>query len=185
MKKLSLGESLVLAGGLTVFALPLHLALSVFLPSAFAFRLLWSTLVFIYLWVGVGLRKRRIGTGVSHLAVLTLLAASAVVNPIDRHLLCCALVIWAARSVWCYGSLATSAVDLFVSLTSIGFTSWTFGQTGSAIAALWSFFLVQSLTALIPYRFSISGEEPRQRENRFDQAYGSAERALRQIIGAA
>lgn len=182
MKQLTLGESIFIAFVLTALVIPLKLVLVAFFSVGFAFRLLWSFLALSYLLVGVGLRRGQVGALILICGSVVILSFSAFLLPSYQHCFVCVILICVIRSLCRYSSFLSGGLDLALSITSLAFSCWAYSQTGSVLAGIWGLFLLQSLTAIIPRKF-----EPRKivlasDAGRFEQAYGTAEQALRQII---
>jgi hypothetical protein len=61
-----------------------------------------------------------------------------------------ACVIWLVRSLYFHGSLLTALLDFGLVSAGLAAAVWALVNTGSLVAALWSFFLVQSLFCWLP-----------------------------------
>jgi hypothetical protein len=59
-------------------------------------------------------------------------------------------IIWLVRSLYFHGSLFSAALDFGLVSAGLAAAAWAMQNTGSLIAALWSFFLVQALFGLLP-----------------------------------
>jgi hypothetical protein len=109
----------------------------------------WATLAYlVYLFRRSDTRVGRV-VAVAAWATLSL-ACWLFELPTSQHALAQAGLIWILRSLYFHDSLLTALLDL--GLVAIGLVagSWALINTGSAAAALWSFFLLQALFCLIP-----------------------------------
>jgi hypothetical protein len=59
-------------------------------------------------------------------------------------------IIWLVRSLYFHGSLFTALLDFGLVSAGLAAAAWALVNTGSQVAALWSFFLVQSLFCWLP-----------------------------------
>jgi len=59
-------------------------------------------------------------------------------------------IIWLVRSLYFHGSLFTALLDFGLVSAGLAAAAWAMVNTGSLVAGLWSFFLVQSLFCWIP-----------------------------------
>ena len=93
-------------------------------------------------------------------------------------------MIWLVRSLYFHGSLITAALDFGLVSVGLAAGAWAMLNTGSLAAALWSFFLVQTLFTCLPrlakepdpadYRTSIN-------PTHFQSAHRVAEAAVRKL----
>jgi hypothetical protein len=138
----------------------------------------WATLVYL-----VYLFKRsdaRIGRVVA-------IAAWAVVSLacwlFDLHLsqqaLAQAGIVWLVRSLYFHNSILAALLDLGLVGTGLLAGAWALINTGSAAAALWSFFLLQALFCWIP-----AFDPSRDRVGRDDAETASFQSAHRVAIDA-
>ena len=78
------------------------------------------------------------------------------------------------------------ALDGVTSLTGLMFAGYLFSETGSVVAALWSYFLVQSVFVVIPPHFpKNSGLVPQDKAEAVDSfihGQRQAEAALERIV---
>lgn len=58
--------------------------------------------------------------------------------------------VWLARALYFHGSLFVAALDFGLVSLGLAAAAWALLDTGSLAAALWSFFLLQSLFACLP-----------------------------------
>lgn len=92
-------------------------------------------------------------------------------------------MIWVVRSLLNYSSILPVITDLGLCIFSLAGAGWAFSISGSIGAAVWCFYLMQSLYCLIPQQYGetkqVAAAEPSV--DHFDHAYQSAEEAIRQI----
>ncbi len=81
---------------------------------------------------------------------LATLACWLLQLPLLEQVLVQAGVIWMVRSAYFHASLLSATLDLGLILIGLAASAWAMLNTGSFIAALWSFFLLQSLFCLLP-----------------------------------
>lgn len=124
-------------------------------------------------------RGHRIGRFVAFAAWLVLLAILLVLDP--------GLWLWAAvpvfaawlmRSLFRYQTLLQAGTDAVLALFALAAGWLVLRHTHSVFLALWCYFLVQALTALIPRARSAT---PPPAGDRYDQAQRNAEAALRRL----
>lgn len=93
------------------------------------------------------------------------------------------LMIWLLRSLYFHSSISAAILDLILVAMSAGAGTWALLQTSSLVAAVWCFFLCQSLFSAIPQSFtagnkiSADGNEA----DRFEAAYRVAQDAVRKL----
>ena len=78
------------------------------------------------------------------------LAAFMLDLPLFEQVLLQAGFIWLLRALYFHGSLFTAALDFGLVSAGLAAGAWAMINTGSLAAALWSFFLLQSLFCWIP-----------------------------------
>lgn len=142
-------------------------ALAVLLTGAYLLVLLHSSPV----------RRGRV------LAVLVWAALAAVLAVLDASLASVLLVqtlsIWLVRSCFHHRKLWGAGLDLGLSLFALVAGIAATLHAGSILLGLWSFFLVQALWPVLP---PLPGKRTApNRGDRFEQAYRSAEAALRRL----
>ena len=155
MRKPSLLAGIAFAFAIAVFALPMWSALNAALPYPWAFR---TTVIIPYLAYTVYLlatTRRRIGNltlSVTNLAI----AIGLLSLPTSNSVVSCVLValVTLNRSLLFHRSMVSIALDVFVSAAGLSFAGYLFTSTWSMAAALWGYFLLQSVFVMIPARFS-------------------------------
>jgi hypothetical protein len=117
--------------------------------TLFNLLLLWAALVYlVYLF-------RRSGARVGRVVMLASWATLSLACwffdlPLFQQVLLQAGFIWLTRSLYFHSSLVSAALDFGLMAAGVAAGAWAMVNTGSIIAALWSFFLVQALFCWIP-----------------------------------
>jgi len=145
--------------------------------------------VFYLLWA----RKNKRGSILVLCSVLGLAFVGIVLLPTLYFVLFACLVLWALRSLLWHRCLLSSAADAVLCGAGLILAVISVLHTGSFIAAVWSFFLLQALFVLIPERFSFNAgkervevayctERANVRAEDFERAHRTAENAIAQMI---
>jgi hypothetical protein len=93
-------------------------------------------------------------------------------------------IIWLVRSLYFHGSLLTAALDFGLVSAGLAAAAWALLNTGSLVAALWSFFLLQSLFCWLPQLAHRHGGEDlavEQHHSSFQSAHRVALDAVRKL----
>jgi len=92
-------------------------------------------------------------------------------------------IIWLVRSLYFHGSLFTALLDFGLVSVGLAAAAWAMINTGSLVAALWSFFLVQSLFCWLPRLASRRDAEAfsNQQPSSFQSAHRVAIDAARKL----
>lgn len=189
MKHLSFLSGAALALCLALGGSALFSALVPFVASATVLRLLISLSGFAYLlWLIRGSRRRTGRVTAATAWIVVSVTAFCVGLPLPVYLLVHAVALWLMRSLLYYSGALPALVDLGISALSVSAAAWAATRSGSVFLAVWCFFLVQAVVAMIPQRMP----EPRHDEppgdmddDRFEQAQRRAEAAFRQLIARA
>ena len=92
--------------------------------------------------------------------------------------------IWLVRALYFHGSLFSAALDFGLVSAGLAVGAWAMVNTGSLAAALWSFFLLQSLFCWIPDLSRKQGDEAcygRSEHAAFQSAHRVALDAVRKL----
>ncbi|MCP4431103.1 MAG: hypothetical protein GY806_09015 [Gammaproteobacteria bacterium] len=93
-------------------------------------------------------------------------------------------MIWIVRSLYFHSSITAALLDLVLVIMASGAGVWAAIQTNSPMAAVWSFFLCQSLFGAIP-EFSqpgkTNGPSPVATDDHFQAAHRVAQDAVRKL----
>jgi len=98
------------------------------------------------------------------------------------HILLQLSMLWIIRSLYFHRSVFTALLDLILIVTASAAGVWAILQTGSFIAAVWCFFLAQSLFVAIP---DITGRKKvtatPTTDDHFQHAHRVAQEAVRKL----
>lgn len=92
--------------------------------------------------------------------------------------------LWLIRSLYFYSSGLSALADLGLNGVALSAAIWAVTRTGSVFLAIWCFFLVQALFAVIPKsipRKPVKTAAGLTSEDRFQHAYRAAETAVRKL----
>ena len=187
MKRPTILAGIAFAFGVAVFAMPAWWGLRVALPAALAFRVVTLSGYLAYCAYLLRTAQTRVGA-------LSLAAANLVMGlglaflPISTPTVVGALALLVSlnRSLLFQRSLVAMALDGVTSVAGLVFAGYLFNQTASVPAALWSFFLVQSVFVVIPPRLPEESGMPSRVEaggaDAFVHGQRQAEAALERIV---
>jgi hypothetical protein len=174
-----LGIALVLAVcGATVLA-----ALTPFVGGGTALRAVIALLGFTYLLYVLGKSGERVGR-ITTFVLWTVAAAFTWISgvPFVGYVLIHVGLLWLVRSLYFYSGILPAVADLGLSLLAIAFAVWAAGRSGSALLALWCFFLVHAFHVLIPAALFGDGRQHAGDEDlAFNRAHHAAEAAIRRM----
>jgi len=177
-----LGAAVVLSSsGAAVLA-----ALTPVIGSGSALRAVVALLGFAYLLYTLSRSAERIGR-VTTVVLWVLAAAFAWFSgvPLVGYVLIHVGMLWLVRSLYLYSGVLPALADLGLSALGIAFAVWAAGRSGSAMLALWCFFLVQAFHVVIPTTLAGDGEKhARDDDQAFDRAHRAAEAAIRRLSAA-
>ena len=183
MKRPTLLYHVGIAIFMTLIALLTGFVLRYLFSASLVLALTLSLLTMIYishLLSRSGIRVGKITLGLICLTVLIIAILLKV--KLSTLLLISVGLIWITRSLLYYSSLIPAIVDLALCIVSFASAIWGFIISDSIAAAIWCFFLTQALSALIPKRFNHHpSAETKSGQDRFNQAYQSAETAIRHL----
>lgn len=178
-------EVLAAAALATAGALLFH-SLAALIGTASAARACVLLLAAAYLGWILYRRGVRIGRLVTVLAwSLASMGLIVLGPPLWIWLLVQGLAIWLLRSVASYERLGYALLDAALGLIAVGAAIATARHSGSLGLALWSYFLVQALSAAIPSHPAVSRAARSPDDAPFESALHSAEAALRRLSRSA
>ena len=126
---------------------------------------------------------RKAGKIILMVSCVFVLAGSFIfIRELSSLLIICVVSIWLVRSFLYYSSIVSALLDAGLCLAGLAFAGWTLFSTGSIAAAIWSFFLVQSLQVLVPHKIGHSQQSGIADNDRFNNAHLTAEYILGQMI---
>lgn len=164
---------------LTLLVKPfLHAAFSG--PVAVKLTLALTTVLYAAYW----LHHSRARAG-KILALLTLMLAvpgALLLNTVTSQLIVLVTTLWGIRCLLYYSSPLSGLADLSLCLISLAGAYQAYVTSHSWVTAIWIFFLLQSLQALIPKRLGHrKAASSGPADDRFNRAHAEAEAAIRQL----
>lgn len=124
----------------------------------------------------------RVGRVIAALAWLLASAALIVLAPpLWVWVLVQSVAIWLLRSVASYERLGYALIDAAICVIALGAAVAAARHNGSLALALWCYFLLQALSAVIPARSSSHAVAATAGDPPFESALHSAEAALRRM----
>lgn len=187
MKRPTILAGIAFAFVVAVFAMPAWWGLRMALPAALAFRIVALSGYLAYCAYLLRTAKTRVGAlslAVANLVIGMGLAFLPMTTP--TVVVALAILVVLTRSLLFQRSLVAMALDGVTSLTGLMFAGYLFSETGSVVAALWSYFLVQSVFVVIPPHFpKESGLFPQDKAEAVDSfihGHRQAEAALERIV---
>lgn len=93
-------------------------------------------------------------------------------------------IIWLVRSLYFHASLFSASLDFGLVSAGLAAAAWALLNTGSLVAALWSFFLLQSLFCWLPQlarKRASGGIADDRQQSRFQSAHRIALDAVRKL----
>jgi hypothetical protein len=179
----TLGFGLAIAFVLALCGAAVLAALTPFVGSGTALRAVVALLGFTYLLYVLGKSGERAGR-VTTVVVWTVAAAFTWISgvPFVGYVLIHVGLLWLVRSLYFYSGILPAIADLGLSLFAIAFAVWAAGRSGSALLALWCFFLVHAFHVLIPAALFGDGKQRGKDEDlAFNRAHHAAEAAIRRM----
>jgi len=180
MKKPSLLEGILIAGGVTLVAASL-VQLTRWMPASWDGIVAVVTFLYIlYLLARARGQTGRLALGTISAVALVLGALFGVKLPV---MFCLAVgLIWLIRVLYAHAALIGAAEDAFLCVFALGWAFGTLSLTHSFVWAVWSFFLTQALFVLIPVRSLRFGASPADTAaDAFARAQAAAEMSIRQL----
>jgi hypothetical protein len=176
---LGIGSGLVLSvGGAAVLA-----GLWPLVGYGAALRVVVALLGLAYVLYVLGQSGERVGrvTTVAGWSVAAALAWASGL-PFVAYVLVHVGLIWLVRSLYFYSGVLPALADLGLSALGAAFAVWAAQRSGSAMLALWCFFLVQAFHVLLPAAVTDRGGTPAvDAELKFNRAHAAAEAAIRRL----
>jgi hypothetical protein len=185
MKAPGILHGVVVAFFITLFtaALTLFLGGSVFYLTLFEICLYGSTLIYLTILLKhSGTPVGRVVT-ISVWAVASMTSLLANIPPVEQVFIQAA-IIWLTRSLYFHHSIVAAVLDLGLVLLGLAASAWAMFNTSSIAAAVWSFFLIQSMFCWIPDRNPLRSKNsltPNAENASFNAAHRVALDAVRKI----
>ncbi len=183
MKTPSFFEGVLLAVVASISADVLFVALRWLMPVGQAPGLLIAGLSFAYCVYLLVRSRERVGR-MTVLAVWIALSGTVWLwsPPLPLFLLIHLGMVWLVRSLYFQTGLVAALADLALSGFGLAAALWAVTTSGSLLLAVWCFFLVQALFVAIPNgKGRTQAPVESVADDRFQQAYRTAEAALRKI----
>ncbi len=186
MKRVGFFEGVVVALAASLIGGMLYAVLTAVFAADWVLRALIAGLIFAYIVYLLGRSRERVGRITTVVVWFAVAAGAALLHPpllvyVSIHL----GAVWLIRSLYFYASVLSALVDLGLNALALAAAIWAVAQSGSVFLAIWCFFLVQALFALIPP--GVRGQSQNAAKNadtgeRFQSAYRAAEAALQKIF---
>jgi hypothetical protein len=181
MKRPSFWRGVAAALALSVIGAFTFAALEPLIGRGLGLRWLIAGLGFGYLLVLLRESQVPVGRFVTVAVWLTVTALLFIFDPtLWFWLLVQVGMIWLVRCLYLHGSLLAALADAGLNGLALTASLSTALHTHSLFLTLWTFFLVQALYVLIP-KLRVSSVQAETNAEGFDQAYRTAEAALRRL----
>ena len=190
MKRPAFSEGVIVAIVVSLAITVLFTVLSSFLPTRWLLQGVIATVSFTYIFYLLIRSQEKVGRvtvimlwGV--VSVLAWLLAPSTIIVLFVHV----GMIWLVRALYYYTSLIVALLDLGLTLFAMAAAIWTLSYTHSLFLSVWCFFLIQAVFVMLPADLKAGMNKSKQRptgqqpveSDVFEQAYQSAQTALRQI----
>ncbi len=193
MKQVNVVHGILVAIGLSVIALFLFPALILLFSKIAAAKLLFIVVGYIYICSLLDAGRGRAGMVVLGCGTLLVLIATGLFSSLLTLVVVGTGVLWFTRSALVYRSVLGWILDAALCVLAFGAAAWGGSISGSVIAAIWCFFLVQALWVFVPKWIDFGRKEvedspaspcaaPNSAEARFQRAHRAAERALEALF---
>ena len=184
MKKPGIIDGLILAAGIGIGAGAVNLVFGGLLGYGSLFNLLLLAATLTYLLFLLKRSDSRVGRVVLvSVWAMASLACWLFGLMLFEQVLIQAGFIWLTRSLYYHDSLFSAALDFGLVSAGIAAGAWAMINSGSVGAALWFFFLIQSLFCLIPElaRKQAGTDLPSPARASFQSAQRAATEAVRKL----
>jgi hypothetical protein len=181
MRPFNFVKSIILALLLAIIGTGAYAALSIALVEPVAFKLTIALLAVLYAGTLIMSASEHIGRIVVPFVWLLVTAVSASLLSSPVFLIEQIGLIWLVRSLYFHNGPLTALADLGLTSCAFGAAVWA-SSTGSWFMMIWSFFLVQSLVALIPQRQPADSIIPTTHPDDFQRAREQAHAALKKLV---
>lgn len=187
MKRPTVLGGIAVAAVLSLGSIPLRAVLHLILSPDVAVRVCILALAVAYgLWTLSG-RVRRVGTVTLGVFMFVLFSSALIFRWEFMSVLWLAIgVTWFVRCIARYRSISIAFLDGAFAIGAVLCAATALGATGNPTLAIWCYFLIVALTALLPAQLpSTNWSRPDGQstgQSPFEQAFASADAALREII---
>lgn len=174
-------RAIVLAFVLAFVGAAAHAVLSLGFTAPVAFKLVVALLAALYGGAVLYGAEEKSGRILVPLLWLVLTAVGfALLQPV-AFLFAQIGAIWLLRSLYFHTGPLAALLDLGLTVCAFGAALWAAG-TGSWFMMIWSFFLVQSFTALIPQAVQPMASTDDGERRKFQHARAQAQAALQKLV---
>lgn len=178
-------QGVLVAAVASFFGGALYAALIAVVGAGAALRLLIALLGLAYVLYLLSCSATRVGRVVTVAGWLAVSAATwLLAPPLALYAVVHVGLIWLVRSLYLYSSVVCALADLGLAVLGTLVAVGTIEHTGSLFLALWSFFLVQALTAAVPAALKSRPRAPAAPDEPFERARRIAEAALQRIYAS-
>ena len=188
MKQPTFYEGIVVAIAASVTGSALALVLTPMFGRGGMAQLLITGISFAYLVYLLARSPERVGriTAVTLWVVVTTIAWFAGLPVLLLGLVQVGF-LWLIRSLYFYSSVLSALMDLGLTALSLVIAFWAATHSSSLFLGIWTFFLTQALFVAIPRQMRKSDtthQFPQMQDDRFQNAYRSAQAAARKLSTA-
>ena len=185
MKAPGVIDGVIVAAMISVGAAVASLLLGSFIHYAILFQIVLYSATLTYLLYLLKRSEARVGRVVVIVgwSLMTLVCWILDVHLLEQVLLQ-ATAIWLVRSLYFHNSMFTALLDLGLVSVGLAASAWAMVNTGSLVASVWSFFLVQALFCWVPQLGQDQPEairDSRQNRSSFQSAHRVAVDAVRKL----
>lgn len=187
MRRPSLLAGIAFAFAVSLFAVPVWWSLKETLPYTWAVRTIVVGSCFAYCVYLLTLAGARIGN-LTLSATNLALAIGLLSLPASNSMVAAGLValVTLNRSLLFHRSMISIALDGSISVVGLTFAGYLFNSTWNLPAAVWGYFLLQSVFVVIPPRFSLTSgafsTEAEDLADPFRRSRRQAEAALHRMV---
>jgi hypothetical protein len=178
-------DGVIVAALISVGAGVASLLLGGFVDYPILFQIVLYSAALTYLLYLLKRSDARVGrvVAIATWSLMTLICWLLDVHLLEQVLLQ-ATVIWLVRSLYFHNSMFTALLDLGLISVGLAASAWAMLNTGSLVASIWSFFLVQAMFCWVPRLGQSPGDAGRnspQNRSSFQSAHRVAVDAVRKL----
>lgn len=185
MKNVTFAQGVGFALLSSIIATVILLTMSSVFPASSLIRLIIGGIVFFYILYLFSRNDEKTGRlSILLVWLLVTILSLAFVNSLMLFISFQLIMIWLIRSLYFYNSTFSSLTDLCLTGVSLVIVIWVWTISFSIFLSIWCFFLIQALFVFIPEKINKQKIElfsKQKNDNDFEQAYKSAEMAVRKL----
>lgn len=183
MKRPAFSEGILLAVMFGVLGRITYTGLHLYLSGRQALLTVITMLALFYLLYLLKRSRERTGRITVFSCWLLLTVSLWLIQPsFTAFILAQAAMLWLVRSLYYYASVLSAIADLVLTGLALATVVWGAANTGSLFFCIWCLFLIQALFVTIPPQWSRqAANKGNNTDDRFEQAYRSAEAAIRKL----